>query len=312
MPQITKKDNQYIVIAQADHGAPGEHTAPGQPSAPGEHTGGETHAGQGAAHEPVNPLKEYPALYFTFMGLLALGIVLLFSVITTRNLSTRTPSKPQLLVEQCVASIRFFCRNTIGPGGEQFAPFVGTVFAFVLVSNLFGILPMVVNRGHEGYFSLTPAPTANLSMTFALGLTVFLFSQYIGIKRNGFAAHFGHMAGPIPALAPLIFPIELIGTLVRPISLAMRLFGNIFGEETVIAVLLTLSVTALPVFVPIPFQAPMLAFGVFGSIVQAGVFTILTCAYIALAIGDHGDHEHGHHHGHDEAQAGGHAAAVAH
>ncbi len=298
MPQVIHKNNKYIVVAQAEHGTTGE---------AGETH--ETHGAVGAEHEgPHNPLKEHPALYFTVMGWIVMAIIIAISVFTTRNLSARTPSKAQAFIEQCVASIRHFCRNAIGPGGEEFAPLVGTVFAFVLVSNLMGIVPLVVSKGPEGYASLTPAPTSNLSMTFALGLTVFLISQYVGIKRNGVAAHFGHMAGPIPALAPLIFPIELIGTLVRPVSLAMRLFGNVFGEETVIAVLLGLSVTTLPVFVPIPFHAPMLMFGVFGSIVQAGVFTILTCAYIALSIGDHADHGHGHDHGHDH----GHAAAPAH
>lgn len=294
MPQVIKQNEKYIVVAQAEQGAEGEtHTKVG--------------AEVGAEHEgPHNPLKEHPAIYFTVISWIVMLVIIGIGFLTTRNLSTRTPSKGQAFIEQCVASIRHFCKNAIGPGGEEFAPLVGTVFAFVLISNLMGVVPLVVSKGPEGYSSLTPAPTSNLSMTFALGLTVFLISQYVGIKRNGVAAHFGHMAGPIPALAPLIFPIELIGTLVRPVSLAMRLFGNVFGEETVIAVLLGLSVTTLPAFVPIPFHAPMLMFGVFGSIVQAGVFTILTCAYIALAIGDHadhGDHDHGHgsEHGHAAA-----------
>jgi F-type H+-transporting ATPase subunit a len=105
----------------------------------------------------------------------------------------------------------------------------------------------------------------------------------------------------------LIFPIELIGLLVRPLSLSMRLFGNIFGEETVTAVLIALSMTVATAigvpWLPIPLQLPMLMFGVFGSIVQAGVFTILTCSYIALSIGDHSD-EHGHGHEHGEAAHG--------
>ncbi len=280
MPQVINSNGKYIVVAQAD---------------PQTGTVSETHTGQATEKEgPENPVTEHSAYYYMGMGWLAMAIVIVFCFVTTRNLTTRTPSRGQALAEQCVASIRHFCRNAIGPGGEEFAPLIGTLFAFILVSNLFGIIPLVVNKTHSGFASLTPAPTANLSMTFALGIMMFLYSQYIGIKRNGVGRHFGHMAGPIPALAWLIFPIELVGTLVRPVSLAMRLFGNVFGEETVIAVLLGMSATLLPVFVPIPFQFPMLMFGVFGSIVQAGVFTILTCAYISLSIGDHGDHGHGH------------------
>jgi len=135
-------------------------------------------------------------------------------------------------------------------------------------------------------------------MTIAISLIVFVVVQYVGIKSNGIGGYFKHFAGPIPALAPLIFPIEIVGALVKPVSLSIRLFGNIFGEETVIAVLVGLAVTSLPKFLPIPFQLPMVMFGVFGSIVQAGVYVILTCAYIALAIGEHDDH--GHHHEVDE------------
>ena len=143
-----------------------------------------------------------------------------------------------------------------------------------------------------------PAPTANISITFALGFIVFIVFNREGIRANGIGGHIKHFMGPMPALAPLMFPLELLGALIRPISLAMRLFGNIFGEETVIAVLI--SMAAIMTMGLVPFQVPMLAFGVFGSIVQAGVFAILTCSYISLAIGEHG---HGEHDGQSAASA---------
>jgi F-type H+-transporting ATPase subunit a len=167
------------------------------------------------------------------------------------------------------------------------------VFTFVLVSNLMGVLPTVIGKSHSGLLHLIPAPTSNLSMTLALALVVFIVVQMVGIRENGLGGYLKHFAGPIPALSPLMFPLEIIGALAKPLSLSIRLFGNVFGEETVIAVLVGLAVASLPAFFPIPFQFPMLAFGVFGSLVQAGVFTILTCAYISLSIGDHESHGHG-------------------
>jgi F-type H+-transporting ATPase subunit a len=275
------------------------------------------HAGEaggeaGGHHEVENPLAEHPAWYYSLVGLgVGLAIILVFAS-RAKNLSARNPSRGQLLAEQAVASMQHFCKGAIGPGGEKFTAFVGTIFAFVLCSNLCGVLPFYLKAGHEAggpAVSFTPAPSSNLSLTLALGFIVFVLFNVVGIKANGPKAYFGHLMGPIPALAPLLFPIELIGLLVRPISLGMRLFGNIFGEETVIAVLVTMSAAT---FV-IPLHAPMLAFGVFGAIVQAGVFAILTCSYIALAIGDHGDHGHGHdEHGHGHESHAHQDAAHAH
>ncbi|MBC8103756.1 MAG: F0F1 ATP synthase subunit A [Cytophagales bacterium] len=272
----------------------------GSPVAAAEgNSGGETHAtvGHGGGHSegPPNPLAEYPALYYSLVAGLVFLTIAGIAFFTTRGLNRRTPSRKQAFIEQCVASITHFSRAAIGEGGEKFAPLVGTVFAFVLISNLMGVLPFVFNSPHgEGLASLLPAPTANLSMTIAVSLVVFLVVQAVGIKENGLGGYLKHFAGPVWWLSWLIFPIEFIGALVKPISLSIRLFGNVFGEETVIAVLVGLAVSALPAFLPIPFQFPMLVFGVFGSIVQAGVYTILTCAYIALSIGEHDSHG-GHH-----------------
>lgn len=310
MPQLNAQPNVRIV-AQAEPSGGAEH---GQlPALPGQTHETVGHgAGHGGEHAgPHNPLAEHPAGYYSLMGLFAALIIVAFAAVTTAGRTRRTPSKKQALIEQCVESIRVFCRNAIGEGGERFAPLIGTIFAFVLVSNLFGIIPLVIGQTGEGLASISPAPTANLSMTLAISLIVFVVVQYVGIKENGLAGYLKHFAGPIPALAPLIFIIEIVGAFVKPISLSMRLFGNVFGEETVIAVLVGLAFTTLPRFVPIPFQFPMLMFGVFGSIVQAGVYTILTCAYIALSLGDHDDHGHGAEHNDIKDEFGAHVPSPA-
>ena len=280
--------------------------------------GGQTHETVGAAeHEkPENPLAENPPFYYTGVGAFVILLIIGFALFcTSKGLKLRNASRRQTLLEQAVASITYFSRNAIGEGGEKFAPLIGTVFSFILVSNLMGVLPTVWKRNHEGsLYSATPAPTSNLSMTLAIALIVFIYVQYIGIRENGFGGYIKHFAGPVKALSPLIFPLEIIGALSKPLSLSIRLFGNVFGEETVIAVLIALGVSTLGWYLPIPFQLPMLVFGVFGSIVQAGVFTILTCAYIGLAIGDHDDHGHGDDHDDvtDEFGAHVHTANVAH
>ncbi len=289
-----------VQVAQGGHDAPaGE--------ASGHSEGTHASVGHGGGHSgPVrhDKLGEHVAEWYSVMGFLIALTMIVFARVRMGKLDVRRPSKGQLLIEQAVASITHFSKVSIGPGGERFAPFVGVVFGFVLLSNLCGVLPMYWLPTGEGLapaWSFTPAPTANISVTFALGLVVFVMFNYEGIKANGVVGHLKHFAGPMPALAPLIFPIEFIGALVRPLSLAMRLFGNVFGEETVIAVLISMAAVLTSGIVP--FQAPMLAFGVFGSIVQAGVFAILTCSYIALSIGDHGDHGHEGHGEHGAAHA---------
>ena len=295
MPGLPKlgQDKEIIVAPKAIIVAQGE-TPSGEPVVTGEHTGSATHE----SVEQVSPLAEYSPYWYSGMGFLIGILVLVLSrVWLGQQLTKRRPVKGQLLLEQAIASMNHFCEASIGHGGKKYAPFVGTLFAFILCANLCGVIPLYWRRTHEGgVMSFSPAPTANLSMTIALGLIVFVVFNAVGIKANGFGKYMAHFAGPIKAMAPFMFLIEIVGVFVRPISLGMRLFGNVFGEEMVIAILIGLSASILPAFLPIPLHLPMLLFGVFGSIVQAGVFAILTCSYIALAIGDHEHHhdDHGH------------------
>jgi F-type H+-transporting ATPase subunit a len=282
-----------------------------------EHAAGSTHAttgvpgAHGAEHEVKSPLAENPAFWYSIVGLGVAFLVLGIGIWgTSRGTKKRNPSRQQTLIEQGIASITFFCRSAIGPGGERFAPLVGTVFAFVLLSNLMGVLPTIFVKNPHAPTELRhflPAPTANLTMTLAISFWVFLIVNWAGIKENGFGGWLKHFAGPIPALAPLLFPIEFIGARVKPLSLSIRLFGNVFGEEMVIAVLTSLAVVTVSGL--IPFQFPMLVFGVFGGLVQAAVYSILTCAYIALSLGDHDDHGHGAEHDDIKDEFGAHVPA---
>ena len=304
MPQQqgTPKNNHRIIVAQGE-GGQSQHGSEASEAVVGAT---DTHAAtsHGDGHS-ANPLAHHKPAYFSSVGL-GVAVLLLIFVLICRagGLHKQLRSKGQALLEQGVESMNVFCQRAIGPGGEKFMPLVATVFSFVLVSNLMGVLPTVLQKSGEGVAHLIPSPTANLSMTAAIALVVFVVVQAAGIKANGVGGHLKHFAGPIPALSPLLFPLEIIGALAKPVSLSIRLFGNVFGEETVIAVLVSLAVTTLPAFLPIPFQFPMLMFGVFGSLVQAGVFTILTCAYISLSLGEHSEHAQHHDEHHPEQLLG--------
>jgi F-type H+-transporting ATPase subunit a len=119
-------------------------------------------------------------------------------------------------------------------------------------------------------------PTDNINTTLACGLVVFVYFNYVGIRENGLINYLKHFAGPVVALAPLMLVVELIGICVRPISLALRLFGNITGDHMVFGIFSEL----VPIGVPILF----LALGIFVAFIQAFVFSLLSTIYVALAL----------------------------
>ena len=149
-----------------------------------------------------------------------------------------------------------------GEEGRAFFPFIGTLFLFILFCNLMGLVP--------GFFSAT----ANINTPLSMALCTFIFTHYLGVKYHGIK-YIKHFLGPIPWLAPLFFPIEVIGHIARVLSLTLRLFGNIMGEDLVIAILLLLAGK---------FVAPvvlMSSLAVFTSTVQAFIFTLLSMMYFA-------------------------------
>jgi F-type H+-transporting ATPase subunit a len=146
---------------------------------------------------------------------------------------------------------------------------IGGLFIYVLFGNLVSILPGGL------------PPTDNFSSNLALGLTVFVVFNVAGLARNG-VHYVKHLLGPVWWLAPLMLVVEVIGLCVRPVSLSLRLMGNIYGDHTVFGIMSDL----VPVVIPSIF----LGLGIFVSFVQAFVFTLLTCVYVSLAVA----HEEGH------------------
>ncbi len=170
------------------------------------------------------------------------------------------------------------CKSILGEkAAPKYFPYAMILFITILTSNLMGLIPGVL------------PPTEHLSTTFALGLFSFIFYNIIGIRAQGFVNYMKHFAGPVWYMAFLIFPLEILSNCIRPLSLALRLRGNMFGDHLVLSVFTGL----VPYLVPIVFYL----LGLLVSIVQAYVFTLLSIVYISLVheSHDHGAHESSHH-----------------
>lgn len=209
-----------------------------------------------------------------------------FAILATRRLSKMPESRFQNFVEIVVSSLSNFVVGIIGPGGEKYTSFIGTIFISIIAMNMLGLVPGL------------KAPTSSLSITIPMALVVFFMYNYYSIRATGVKTWFLHLVGEPWWLFPLMFPIHIIGELARPLSLSVRLFGNIFGEETILVILAGLSFVlvkyhGIPVLA-LPAQFPMMVFAVFTSFVQALVFAMLTTIYIAIGVSGHEEHEAAH------------------
>ena len=194
---------------------------------------------------------------------LIMAILVVSAVLFTKGIQL-LPRKGQNVFEVIIGGLENFMVEITGPEGRFFFPFIATVFLYILVSNLIGLVP--------GFFS----PTANLNTTLSLAVCTFVYTHVIGIKFHG-SKYIKHFMGPVWWLAPLMFPIELIGHLARVMSLSIRLFGNIFGKETVLGILFMLAGLYLA-------PLPILFLGILVSVIQALVFMLLSIIYFVGAM----------------------------
>ncbi len=198
---------------------------------------------------------------------LIMGLLLMLGVLASRRVAL-VPAGAQNVMEMIVSGLEEFMVEITGEEGRAFFPFIGTLFIFILFCNLIGLVP--------GFLS----PTSNINTPLSMALCTFIFTHYLGIKFHG-VKYIKHFLGPIPWLAPLFFPIEIIGHCARVLSLTLRLFGNIMGEDLVLMILLLLAGKFLA-------PLPMMFLAVFTSTVQAFIFTLLSMMYFA------GSMEHAH------------------
>ncbi len=229
-----------------------------------------------AVFGPYTPENAIP--WYTVMFFIACLLSVTIIWILKGQLSEEDPDFGQQTLELSVLAVRDMLSDIIGPHGLKYFPVVMTFAVLILVSNLMGLFPLFM------------PPTAATSVTFALGLSSFLYYNYIGISENGLFGHLKHLAGPIWWIAPLIFPIELISNFIRPFSLGIRLFGNLFADEKVME-------TVAHLAPPVTLFAPLLLMplSVFVAFIQTFVFILLSQLYLSeVSHPPHDAHEHSH------------------
>ena len=237
--------------------------------------------GEGLTYEQYRAVGQLPLPTHVVMFLFVVFIAVIVLTILRGKLSTENPSTKQQTLEVGVEAVRGLLADLVGPGGMKHFPVVATFGLLILLSNLTGMLPDMV------------APTANYNMTLALALTSFVYYNAVGIRENGLLGHLKHFCGPVMWLAPLMFPIEIVSNLARIMSLSMRLFGNIYGEEQVSGAISSMVQWGVP--------SLLMPLGLLTSVLQTFIFIVLSMVYLGEVSHHEGDHDHGHDHGHATA-----------
>jgi len=213
--------------------------------------------------------------YLIMSGLIVLFWTVVCLIVRSR-LSVDNPGKLQILVEDAVRALQSMMHDYVGHKGPRYLAIVATMFVFILSGNLMGLVPGLM------------APTSSINVTLGCALTVAVYYHIQGVKEQGIVAYAKHFAVPPGSpvfLAPIMLPIEIISHLSRVLSLSLRLFGNIFGEELVIIILFSI----VPFLVPLP----MMFLGLITASLQAFIFVLLSTIYLGGAVAaEHEHHEH--------------------
>jgi F-type H+-transporting ATPase subunit a len=207
------------------------------------------------------------ANFVTMQIVVALVVIALFAFLRPR-ISMDRPGKLQHFFEIIYGFLRGQSDEVVGHHGHRYLSFFGTLFIFILFANLLGVIPTFES---PTMFPYVPAGCA---------IAAFLYYNIMGMRAHGLGKYLAHFAGPMPILAPLMIPIELISHMARPLSLTIRLFANMYAGEQVTLVFLSLTYLVAP--------ALFMGLHVFVSFLQAYVFTLMTMMYVAGAT----EHEH--------------------
>jgi F-type H+-transporting ATPase subunit a len=186
-------------------------------------------------------------------------ILVVFSMYAGKRLET-FPRGISNAVEMLVETVDWLVKSTMGEKHKGFTPYIGTLVLYLLFANLIGLV------------ALRP-PTADLSTTLALSIITFLLTQYYGLRSKGILTYLKGFVEPIP----IMLPMNIIGEVANPFSLAFRLFGNILGGSIIMALLYSVT----PVLIPVPLH---LYFDVFSGVLQTFIFSMLTMTFIAMAM----------------------------
>jgi F-type H+-transporting ATPase subunit a len=211
------------------------------------------------AHNPERPWTNF----ITMEILVALMILVVFAMLRSR-LSMDRPGKLQHTFELIYNFLFDQADEVVGHTGKKYLAFFGTIFIFILFSNLLGVIPTF------------EAPTMYAAVPLGCALATFLYYNFVGMQAQGVGKYLLHFAGPMPLMAPLMIPIEIISNLARPLSLTIRLYANMYAGEQVTLAFLGL----VPLILPIPFMG----LHIFVGFLQAYVFALLTMVYVSGAV----------------------------
>ena len=189
-----------------------------------------------------------------------MGVLTLLAIIFVRNLRVENPGKKQIVLETAIGGMYHFFEDSMGSHGKRYIPYMITVGLYIGVANLIGL------------FGFKP-PTKDMNVTIALAFMSILLIEIAGVKQKGFKGWIKSFAQPVP----IILPINILEVFIRPLSLCMRLFGNVLGAFVVMELIKLL----IPVFIPVVFS---LYFDIFDGLIQAYVFVFLTSLFIGEAI----------------------------
>ncbi|HTA42032.1 MAG TPA: F0F1 ATP synthase subunit A [Bryobacteraceae bacterium] len=213
------------------------------------------------ADNPAEPWAD-----FITMQLLVAAIILVLFLLLRSRLSVDKPGPLQHVFELIHNFISGEAEGQIGHDGHRHIVVFETLFIFILVANLIGVIP--------GFVS----PTQVIYVPVGCALIAFLYFNWVGIQKRGAFKYAAHFAGPVPWLAPLMLPIEIISTLARPMSLSVRLFANMYAGEQVTIVFLGLTYLIIP--------SVFMGLHVFVALLQAYIFMLLTMIYVAGAVAE--------------------------
>jgi len=240
----------------------------------------------------VHYVAKYDWLLYTPLLWILLALYFVGAAKKARIRPEGKASSSANVAEWLVESFQDYLISVMGNElARKYTPLLASFFFTILVSNWLGLVPGMM------------AASAQPGIPIALAIVAFLSVHIIAIKETGVKTWFMHFVGEPLWLAPLNFPLHLVGELIKPLSLSFRLLCNVFGEEAVVVTLAGLAVSMLPIWLPIPFQLPMLFLGTFFGFLQALVFSTLLAIYISIFATHHGDDhdaEHAHdHNGHE-------------
>jgi F-type H+-transporting ATPase subunit a len=235
------------------------------------------------------PLKDTPVVKFLHHWenpVFSWIIVILIGIVVVRGTRRRLiiPSRFQNFLELVVEKFYDFLCGILGKeNGRRFLPYLGSLFIFILINNLCGIVPFM------------KAPTSSYRTTIALALCTFFYVQYVAVTKLGLLGYLHHLMGEPRdiiswCMVPLMFPMHIIEEVAKPVSLSLRLFGNVLGEDVLVGAFVFLGIMVLGAIglqsipVGLPFQILVLPLVVILSTVQATVFAVLSTIYILLVL----------------------------